>query len=151
MTKSIQIPFTNEVIANNRVIGITQADDTLWIDIEPYRAPLYERPDTAKPVAVEVYATDEIVVQELGLPGQQVRYRVHVKRVRYTNDAKEVKTFTRAAPGVNLRRGFSEAVIEKALYFLIDATRAWRRPSSCCVISMVSRPAPRLWSGSSGG
>jgi hypothetical protein len=71
-------------------------------------------------VPVEVYATDEIIVQELGLPGQRVRYRVHVKRARYLNDAQEVKTFTLPVPGVNLRLGFSEAVVEKALYFLID-------------------------------
>jgi len=120
IAKIIQIPFTNEVIANNRVIGVTQTDETLWIDIEPRRESLYEQRDTSMPVPVEVYVTDELIVQELGLPNQRVRYRVHVKRVRYVNDAEEIKTFTLPIQGVNLRLGFSEAVIEKALYFLID-------------------------------
>lgn len=61
-----------------------------------------------------------VTVQELGLPGQRVRYRVQVKRVRYTNDAGEVKTFTLEMQGMNLRLGLTDAVIEKALYFLID-------------------------------
>lgn len=120
IAKIIQIPFTSEVIANNQVIGVTQADETLWIDIEPHREYLYQRPDTSMSVPVEVYATDELIVQELGLPNQRVCYRVHVKRVRYVNDAEEIKTFTLPIQGVNLRLGFSEAVIEKALYFLID-------------------------------
>ena len=120
MTASIQIPFTNEVIANNRVIDVIQTDGRLWIDVEPHRAHRYERPDAGQPDAVEVYRTDIISVQELGLLGQKVRYQVHVKRVRYSNAAGEIKRFTLDVRGVNLRMGLTDGVIEKALYFLID-------------------------------
>lgn len=119
-SSSIQIPFRNTVIESNVVTEVVEEEGALVIGIEPRRPEVYQPQQGEPAVRYEVYATDEIVVQELGLPGQAVRYRVAVKRARYADADAVINSFTLPIPGVSLRLGMSKAVIEKTLYFMVD-------------------------------
>lgn len=121
---TIQVPFTNEVIQRNRATQVKQTKRGIWIYLEPNRQELYQRPDCAEPVKVQQHIVKTVTVQGLGLPGQQVRYRVKVIRVSYVNDAGEKKTFTLDVPGVRIKLKMTEAVVEKGLYFMIDRNQS---------------------------
>ncbi len=121
---TIQVPFTNEVIQRNRVTQVKQTKRGIRIYLEPNRQERYQRPDCAEPVKVQQHIVEGVTVQELGLPGQQVRYRVKVVRVLYVNNAGEEKTFTLDVPGVRIKLKMTEAVVEKALYFMIDRNQS---------------------------
>jgi hypothetical protein len=122
--ESIQIPFTNAVIQRNVVTKVEQTRQGLLIHIEPRRKKRYQRPDCAQPVTIQQHIVDKTNVQGLGLPGLPIRYRVTILRFSYINDAGEKKTFTLDVPGVRIKPGMTEALVEQALYFLIDRNQS---------------------------
>lgn len=117
--KTISIPFTSEVIANNQVNSVEQKEDgELMISIEAILSDAYQPVDSEKQYSYKIDSIYTVMVQELGLPHQKVRYQVAAKLCHFTDDNGIKHHFSWPVPGLSLRLGLSEAVMNKMVYFL---------------------------------
>lgn len=125
MMERVHIPFTTEVIAQNIVTFVREEENgDLIIGIRAERPAVWTPEGCERAYRFEVYTTDYIEVQELGLPNQNVIYEVEVKRCRLTDSDGKMHYFTLPINGLSLRVKMSQAVMEKALYFIIDRNQS---------------------------
>ncbi|NEQ66713.1 MAG: hypothetical protein F6K21_14640 [Symploca sp. SIO2D2] len=117
--KTISVPFTTEVISNNQVSSVEQTEaGELIIGIEAILSDLYQPIQETKQYPFEISDTYTVMVQELGLPNQKVRYKVAVKQCYFIDGNNLKHHFNWPVKGLSLRLGISEAVIYKMIYFL---------------------------------
>jgi len=118
---SIQIPFTNAVIAQNKVTFMRETEaGELLIGIQPVIPAKVQPDDSPEMYAFEPTLTHPVIVQELGLPNRKIRYRVEAQYGRFVDVRGITHHLLLPVPGLSLRQQLSDAVFNKTMTLITE-------------------------------